>query len=254
MITLGYHLAFVVPFSQCRLRLCSFLPRPALYEAGLMAALYWESSAAARQLCLLGGGCPFPGKNGGFRENWREWQKGRQTAAIHALNKSSDTNSEEAGRAGGWLYAQSWEHWWISRYIPPLCCKDYAASSEQNDAPFAGILLSSTPLLPEHNSSLSVAGKVAKMQLSQDRDCCLCGAGAGWSFVQPRAAGIAHCTGEHRIWEGVGTYRVSGKNKLLRCLMDEVLSQVVCKHYSWFHSWLKTWDAYSFFSKDSPNK
>lgn len=174
---------------------------------------------------------------------------GRQRQFV-PLTRAAKLNSEEAGRAGGRLYAQSWEHWWRTRYIPPLCCKDYAASSEQHDAPFAGTLLSSTSLLPAHSRACLWQGKMPKCSCFRPANCCP-RAQVLPAAVSSRAAGSAQCAGQrwgcrmHRLWEGAGTYRDPGNYKLLcfHSCSDEVLGQVVCKHSSWFHSWLKTRDA-----------
>lgn len=188
------HFTLVVPFCECRLRFCSFLPWSVLYMAEFLAAVCWGSSAATRQHYLPGSGCGFPKENGGFQVNWRERQKGGWAAAVCALNKSGQISSEEAGKAGRWLSAQPWERWCITRFISLLCCKGCMGSSEQNDAPFAGTLLSSPSSLPEHNGSMSVAGRVAKISdVSEKLIAARSGAGVGWSFVQPRAAGSAHC-------------------------------------------------------------
>lgn len=148
---------------------------------------------------LPGSGCRFPGENGGFQANWREQRKGSRAVAVCALNKSSQiSREEEVGKAGGWLYAQPWERWWITQFISLLCRKGYTGSSEQNNALFAGTLLSSPSSLPEHNSSMSVAGKVAKNSEVSEKLIASCsGAGVDWSFVQPRAAGSAHCARKH---------------------------------------------------------
>lgn len=119
---------------------------------------------------------------------------GGRAAAVCALNSGQISSEEEAGKAGRWLHDQPWEHWWITRFISLPCRKGYTGSSEQNDALFAGTLLSSPSSLPEQNSNVSVAGKVAKnSDFSSKLIAAHSGAGVGWSFVQPRAAGSTYC-------------------------------------------------------------
>lgn len=144
-------------------------------------------------------------------------------------------------------------------------------SSEQNDTPFAGTLLSSPSSLPEHNGSMSVAGRVAKISdVSEKLIAARSGAGVGWSFVQPRAAGSAHCARKRkerhcccrlgagcrkqRILGGLVIYRVSDssdaqqlKTWLFFHLSDDGSARSgVCEYYSLFHRCLKTSDSYSF--------
>lgn len=126
--------------------------------------------------------------------------------------------------------------------------------------PFARTLLSSPSSLPEHNGSMSVAGRVAKISdVSEKLIAARSGAGVGWSFVQPRAAGGAHCARKRkerhcccrlgagcrkqRIWGGLAIYRVSDFSDaqqlktwlfFFTCLMKEVLGQVYASIIPYF--------------------
>lgn len=205
---------------------------------------------------------------------------GGRAVAVCILNKSSRISSkEEAGKAGRWLYAQPWEHWWITWFISPLCHKGYRGSCEQNDALFAGTLLSSHSSLPRHNSSESAAGKNAKNSNVPEK---LIAAGSGvgvdWSCVQPRAAEVLIVQQRARadtgaagwtllqsaedLGEGVASYRVSDFSDTQQLKTAPLFSLVwwssarsgVCKYYSLFHSWLNTWDLYPFSQRKCPQK
>ena len=146
---------------------------------------------------------------------------------------------------------RSWQSWEVNfcstlRTLMdyPVCRKGYTGSSEQNDALFAGTLLSSPSSLPEHNSSVSVAGKVAKNSDVSEKLIAACsGAGVSWSFVQPGAAGSAYCARKRkgrrcccrlgagcrkqRILEGFAMYRISDFSDAQQLKTSPLFSLVV---------------------------
>lgn len=156
------HSTSVVPLYECGLRFCSFLLWLAQYVAELSAARRWGSSAAVRQhyrpaqLPCAGGEWGIPGGLEGTAERQpgcgslcpeQEWPDKQQRSSWQSWEVTL------------WSTLRSWRITW---FISVLRHKGYTGSCEQKDAPFAGTLLSSTCLLPEHNSGVSVAGKVAK--------------------------------------------------------------------------------------------
>lgn len=203
---------------------------------------------------------------------WEEWGiPGELEGVAEGQADSGNLCPEQERRGKQW---RSWQSWRVTLCSALRTLMDYPVYSSlvlqrlgRKVWAERCTICKNTPffhfLLPEHNSSLSVAGKVAKIQLSQDswllpaRCGCwleLCPAhNCRQCTLRKGNAVAAESTGFGR---GLATYRVSGNSKLLcfHSLSDEVLGQVVCKHYSLFHSWFKTWDSYSFSLRISQNK
>lgn len=133
---------------------------------------------------------------------WEEWGiPGELEGVAEGQADSGNLCPEQERRGKQW---RSWQSWRVTLCSALRTLMDYPVYSSlvlqrlgRKVWAERCTICKNTPffhfLLPEHNSSLSVAGKVARIQLSQDSWLLPAPAGAGWSFVQPVTAGSAHC-------------------------------------------------------------
>lgn len=150
------------------MRLCSFVPRPALCEAGFVAALYWESSTACEAALSPRWRLPFPWEEWGIPgglEGVPEGQTDRGNSCPEQEQRNKQRRSCQSWRVISCSVLRTLMDYlgYSSIVLQRLCSKLRAERCTMcRNTPFFHFLAART------QQHLSVAGRVAKMQLCQD--------------------------------------------------------------------------------------